>query len=434
MSSTWPSSSTHKGGWMWSAATRSAAASRYGVKRRGSGSSASTRATGLSSVARLASTIGAGAPVEYWTALGQRSQRASAPGSRMPPRSREDRCCRIRARSVSAGIGSPLTVPSVTALPSNMPPMSGRLAPCQCRDQGSRSATGGAWRSSFYGAEGLRKDVQVTTWEGPSVEPIITAHRLTLGDFLIEVAAVHADREAIVFDDPLQDGTTIRWSYADLEQKSRAVAAAFVRRGVGLGTRVALVLGDRPEMVAAIFGVALAGGIAVPISTFSSRLELTDLLARSAVAGVVTQSRLLGRDLGEEISGLVRSGQLPFLGWCDVVDYASWAQEPRAEDAQRVEHRQKMVSSGDPGLILFSSGTTTEPKGMVHLHRAPTLQFWLIADVFRRTPQSRVWAPLPLFWTARITTALGPTLAGGGCFVLQETFQAGRPPPRPDPQ
>src|SRR5258708_16250208 len=62
---------------------------------------------------------------------------------------------------------------------------------------------------------------------------------------------------------------------------------------------------------------------------------------------------------------------------------------------------------------------------MVHLHRAPTLQFWLIADVFRRTPQSRVWAPLPLFWTAGITTALGPTLAGGGCFVLQETFQAG---------
>jgi len=267
--------------------------------------------------------------------------------------------------------------------------------------------------------------VQVTTWEGPSVEPITAAHRLTLGDFLIEVAAVHADREAIVFDDPLQDGATVRWSYADLGQRSRAVAAALARRGAGLGTRVALVLGNRPEMVAAIFGVALAGGIPVPISTFSSRLELADLLARSAAAGVVTQLRLLGRNLGEEISGLVGSDRLPFLGWCDVVDDASWAREPPAEDAQRVERRQKMVSPGDPGLILFSSGTTTEPKGMVHLHRAPTLQFWLIADVFRRTPQSRVWAPLPLFWTAGITTALGPTLAGGGCFVLQETFQAG---------
>lgn len=274
-------------------------------------------------------------------------------------------------------------------------------------------------------AVGLRNDVQVTTWQGPSVEPITAAHRLTLGGFLLEVAAVHADREAIVFDDPLRNGTTVRWSYADLEQRSRTVAAGLVRRGAGLGTRVALVLGNRPEMVAAIFGVALAGGIPVPISTFSSRLELADLLARSAAAGVVTQSRLLGRNLGEEISGLAGSGQLPFLGWCDVVDDASWAQEPPAEDARRVEHRQTMVSPGDPGLILFSSGTTSEPKGMVHLHRAPTLQFWLVADVFRRTPQSRVWAPLPLFWTAGITTALGPTLAGGGCFVLQETFQAG---------
>ncbi len=182
--------------------------------------------------------------------------------------------------------------------------------------------------------------MQVTTWEGPSIEPINAAHRLTLGDFLVEVAAVYADREAIVFDDPLQDGMTVRWSYADLEQKSRAVAAALARRGAGLGTRVALVLGNRPEMVAAIFGVALAGGIPVPISTFSSGLELADLLARSAVAGVVTQSRLLGRNLGEEISGLVGSGQLPFLGWCDVVDDGSWPAQPSAEDAERVEHRR----------------------------------------------------------------------------------------------
>src|SRR5262249_57284425 len=110
-------------------------------------------------------------------------------------------------------------------------------------------------------------------------------------------------------------------------------------RGAVLGTGVALVLGIRPEMVAAIFGVALAGGIPVPISTFSSRLELADLLARSAVAGVVTQSRLLGRNLGEEISGLVGSDPLPFLGWGYGVDAASSAPGPPAEDTRRVARR-----------------------------------------------------------------------------------------------
>jgi fatty-acyl-CoA synthase len=266
----------------------------------------------------------------------------------------------------------------------------------------------------------------LTTWQGPSIDSVRQAHQLTLGDFLIEVCARHADREALVFNDPLRDEVTIRWTYRDLERHSRAVAAALIRRGVGLGTRVALVLGNRPEMVATLFGIALAGGVAVPVSTFASPPELSDILRRSAVAGVVTQSQLLGRDLAAEISRLVGSGEVPFLGWCHLVDEQGWPGEATASEAQRTERRRRIVSPGDPGLILFSSGTTSEPKGMVHVHRAPVLQFWLLADVFRRQADSRVWAPLPLFWTAGLTTALGPTLAGGGCFVLQETFDAGQ--------
>jgi acyl-CoA synthetase (AMP-forming)/AMP-acid ligase II len=265
----------------------------------------------------------------------------------------------------------------------------------------------------------------MTTWEGPPVEAVTAAHRLTLGDFLVEACGLHAAREALVFDDPLRDGATIRWSYADLERESRAVAAALIERGVGLGTRIGIVLGNRPELVAAIFGTALAGGIPVPISTFSRPAELTDILSRSAVTGVLTQSKLLDRSFGFEISALVGGNELPFLRWCGTVDDPDWAGAPSESSLAQVDARRRAVTPGDPGLILFSSGTTSEPKGMIHLHRAPTLQCWLIADVFRRTPQSRVWAPLPLFWTAGLTTALGATLAGGGSFVLQETFEPG---------
>src|ERR1700759_4814691 len=70
----------------------------------------------------------------------------------------------------------------------------------------------------------------MTTWEGPSVEAITDVHRLTLGDFLVEACATHGPREALVFDAPLRDGTTVRWSYADLERESRAVAAALIER------------------------------------------------------------------------------------------------------------------------------------------------------------------------------------------------------------
>ena len=267
----------------------------------------------------------------------------------------------------------------------------------------------------------------MTTFEGPPLDECEGIGALTLGGFLLEVGARHAEREAIVFDDPLLDDRTVRWTYAVLEHHARSIAAGLVSRGVGQGTRVAVVMGNRPEAVASIFGIALAGGVAVPLSTFSTPTELHDLLERSQVAGVLTQCELLGRTLGAEIGAMVSSHELPFLQWSATVGGDSWDDliGDGTDHWRTVGARALAIAPGDPGLILFSSGTTSEPKGMIHLHRAPTLQFWLQADIFRRVPDARVWAPLPLFWTAGLTTGLGPTLAGGGCFVMQEVFDAG---------
>ena len=266
----------------------------------------------------------------------------------------------------------------------------------------------------------------MSTWEGPSLADVPGVGALTLGGFALEVGARHVGREALVFDDPLLDGATIRWTYGDLVHEARRIAAALVARGTGLGTRVAIVMGNRPESVASLFGIALAGGVAVPLSTFSTTNELRDLVARSAVSGVLTQSEVAGRTLGDDVAVMVGDPSFPFLEWSASVGDETWTDLLAAGSlGSIVDRRAAVVGPGDPGLILFSSGTTSEPKGMIHLHRAPSLQFWLQRDVFRRRPESRVWAPLPLFWTAGLTTALGPTLAGGGCFVLQETFDPG---------
>lgn len=257
-------------------------------------------------------------------------------------------------------------------------------------------------------------------FEGPSLESVDGVGALTLPGFLGEVCHRHAQREALVFDDPLLDGATVRWSYEQLETRARAIAHGLIERGVEPGERIGIVMGNRPDAVAAIFGATAAGAIAVPLSTFSTTTELHDLIERSDLRLALTQSELLGRALGAEVAEVVESA---------VVGEASWDElagaNADARVAARVADRAAVVRPDDHGLILFSSGTTSEPKGMVHFHRAPTLQFWLQADIFRRTPDARVWAPLPLFWTAGLTTALGPTLAAGGCFVMQETFDAG---------
>jgi acyl-CoA synthetase (AMP-forming)/AMP-acid ligase II len=83
------------------------------------------------------------------------------------------------------------------------------------------------------------------------------------------------------------------------------------------------------------------------------------------------------------------------------------------------------VDATDDGVIIYSSGTTSTPKGMVHSHAAHVTAFDNQARLFGRDETSRVWTAFPLFWTAGFDSAMGATLAAGGCLVLQETFEPG---------
>jgi acyl-coenzyme A synthetase/AMP-(fatty) acid ligase len=102
--------------------------------------------------------------------------------------------------------------------------------------------------------------------------------------------------------------------------------------------------------------------------------------------------------------------------WADFID-AGEAISDTLLDAVAAE-----VHESDPALIVYSSGTTSEPKGILHAQRAPAMQSWNMGHLFRRDESVRMWTPFPLFWTAGITTAMGGVFATGGCFVMQETF------------
>lgn len=255
------------------------------------------------------------------------------------------------------------------------------------------------------------------TLEGPPIESLGDLGRLTLGSFILDVCDRFAGNEALVFDDPLIDGTTVRWTYADLSARSLDVARALVASGLTIGDRVGVLMANRPEAIASIFGAALAGGVVVPLSTFATASELAAMVRAAEPFAVLTQTSVRGKAL--PIPHDTRVVAVGSHEWPDFIAQGA------AVEMSTVLSRNDAVAPNDEGLVLFSSGTSAEPKGMVHRHLAPTLQFHIQADLFRRTPASRVWAPLPLFWTAGLTTAMGPTLAGGGTFVLQEVFDAG---------
>ncbi len=266
---------------------------------------------------------------------------------------------------------------------------------------------------------------------------------LTLGGFILEVCSRYATNEALVFYDEPQ--SRISWTYRELLDKAMAFAKGLVAVGSGKGTRVGIAMGSRPECIAAIYGSALAGAVVVPLSTLSTTDELRFLIKHADLDYLVTQAVLGGKvrllEMVTELCPEARtekplySHEFPYLknivalgagrSSGSLLDLEDFMRAGSGVPDDYVLARNSEVAPSDIGLISYSSGTTSEPKGMMHTHRAPALQAWTQAMVFGRTEQSRVWSTFPLFWTGGFNTVLGATLAAGGCWVMQEIFDAG---------
>ncbi len=266
----------------------------------------------------------------------------------------------------------------------------------------------------------------MTTFEGPPLEAAPGIGALTMGAFVEEVADRFGPNEALVFDDPLREGATVRWTYDDLRTESRRIGRALLALGVERGEAVGILMGNRPEAVAALFGAAMTGAVAVPMSTFAPRLELAHMLDQAAITITLTQTRLLARAFGDDLEAL--QADLPDLRHVAVLGDATWdALLALADDVtdRELDARIAGTHADDPALVIFSSGTTSLPKGVLHGHRGPALQFWVQAQIFGRHEGTRMWTSLPMFWTAGLNTAMGSTLAAGGCWVVQEVFEPG---------
>ncbi|GAA4810634.1 class I adenylate-forming enzyme family protein [Streptomyces ziwulingensis] len=267
---------------------------------------------------------------------------------------------------------------------------------------------------------------------------------LTLPGFLREVTQAYGDREALVLD-TAGDGT--RWTYAELWERSVEVARALRACGVGRDGRVGVLMTNRPEWLAAVFGTSLAGGVVVALSTFSTPAELDHLLRVSGVGVLLFERGVAHQDFAETVLGLapeigraapgsVRSVRYPYLRHLAAVGEAvpgtaveSWdaflargGSQPR----ELIEATADAVRPGDTAVLFFSSGSTSRPKGILSAHRGVTVQLWRFRRMYGFGPRDgiRCWTANGFFWSGNFAMALGTTLAGGGCLVLQRTFAA----------
>jgi acyl-CoA synthetase (AMP-forming)/AMP-acid ligase II len=271
---------------------------------------------------------------------------------------------------------------------------------------------------------------------------------LTIPGFLQQVTSLHGAREAVVMHQP--DGV-VRWSYADLWQRSTEVAQALIAAGAAKDSRVGILMTNRPEYLAALFGIALAGGVCVALSTFSTPEELQHLLQASGVSILLFEDRVQKKNFSQMLCDMepafasaspagFASAKFPFLKKCVRLAGCTSDQLPelirafeawndfiaagRGVSADIVAARTASVAPSDIGGIFFSSGTTSLPKGIIHSQRAFAIQWWRWPRVTCIREPVRCWTGNGFFWSANITMVVGIAFATGGAVILQPLFEA----------
>ncbi len=233
----------------------------------------------------------------------------------------------------------------------------------------------------------------------------------TVHGVLAEGADRHPDRALLVYEDA--EGIVSTSSWSQVRDRARALAAHLRAAGVEPGHRIHVHLDNRPEFLFTWFAAAELGAAIVPTNTGSSPDEIAYVLGHCGARVTVTEGD--GRWAAE--SARRKAGSRgPLL----VCESDRLSELPSATDGPAI-HR--------PGAelgILYTSGTTSRPKGVVVTHANYLYAGEVVARNLRLTAEDRVLTVLPLFHAnAQYYTSMG-TLVAGGTLVLARRFSATR--------
>lgn len=235
--------------------------------------------------------------------------------------------------------------------------------------------------------------------------------------FLPEVWASHArfrsDKLAIVCGRE-------RLTWGELNARCNGIANALLARQLGKPARVAVLMGNSATTAAVFLGVMKAGSCIVPISTALTAAQIATLLTDSGAACLVTDA--IHRPLAEQALAALSA---PFLGPRVVADGEQEGWDSLADWVIEVPTSEPNVryALDDDFNIIYSSGTTGTPKGIVQTHRAR--QHWSYSNALelRMDNQTIALATTPLYSNGTWFMLL-PPLFVGATVVIMESFTA----------
>jgi len=237
--------------------------------------------------------------------------------------------------------------------------------------------------------------------------------------FLDRAADVYPGKTAVIHG-------TLRYTYGDLRDRVRRLASVLARRGVGRGDTVAVMAPNVPALLEAHYAVPGLGAILNALNYRLDPATIAFCLEHGEAKVLITD-----RELSPVIAKALAKVKRPIF----VVDI----DDPLATSGERLGEAdyESWIAQGDPGFtlpgpadewdalaLLYTSGTTGDPKGVVYHHRGAYLNALGNALAFGLTPRSVYLWTLPMFHCSGWTYTWAVTAAGGTHVCLRKVDPA----------
>ena len=263
---------------------------------------------------------------------------------------------------------------------------------------------------------------------------------MPLGHLLLRSERRAPDREALIFPD-------VRLTYRELADRAWTVARSLVAMGVERGDHVGILMTNHPDIVSTFFGISLAGAVAVPINARYRTTELDSIVEDADLVALLTHDFADAHVdftalLHEALPGLAEASDplqlalerhpklraVVMMGRKEPTGLLSRAAFDRLGDEAHeaaLRSRVEGLRVRDIAIILYTSGTTSAPRGALLTHEAFVRGWMGTGRIFDTTSEDRHWNGLPLFHVAALG-CLTWIIGHSATFISDYSWDAGR--------
>lgn len=255
-----------------------------------------------------------------------------------------------------------------------------------------------------------------------------TSESFLLCEQLDDTAEKFGDNPGII-----HAGTRLTW--AQVGEQSRWLAKALLAHGVTRGDNVALWFPNHPGWLVMWLAAVRIGAAVVPINTQYKPAEAAYILAKSEAKALIMEDSFLGKDFVESFREMCpdwngrNTTQLPDLNTVillgrnaeGTIPYADFLASSNSVSDAELEIAAARAEPEDTIIIVFTSGTTGNPKGVMHSHNALRMMRSVV-QTLGIGPEDRILGHLPLFHVSGVFSSFLPALITGGALVQMDRW------------